>query len=60
MSTPTRKPAAVDRAVIQISRPVHRRLAKIKTNQQRQLKRQVSFTEIIEQLLDQSQHRWVE
>lgn len=60
MSAPTPRPVAADRAVIQISRPVHKRLAKIKTAQQRQLKRQVSFTEIIEQLLDQSQYRWVE
>lgn len=40
-----------ERAVIQISRPLHDRLTKIKNEQQQQLKRQVTFSEIIEQML---------
>lgn len=45
---------SADRAVIQISRPVHVRLSKIKEAREGQLHRQVSFTEIIEQLLDRA------
>ena len=41
-----------ERSVIQVSRPVHDHLTKIKNQQQDLLKRQVSFSEIIEQLLD--------
>lgn len=47
-----REPIAADRAVIQVSRPVHQRLTAIKDARQAQLHRQVSFTEIIEQLLN--------
>ena len=45
---------ALDRMVIQISRPVHQRLTEMKQAQQRQLRRAVSFTEIIEQLLEKA------
>jgi hypothetical protein len=47
----------LDRMVIQVSRPVHEQLTKIKQAQQRQLRRAVSFTEIIEQLLEKAGDR---
>lgn len=47
------KPAS-DRAVIQISRRVHTRLTQMKDEQTQELQRQVSFTEIIEQLLEKA------
>lgn len=42
-----------ERMVIQISKPLHDKLTEIKRQQQAQLKRQVTFSEIIEQLLEQ-------
>ena len=51
----TIKPSS-DRAVIQISRRVHERLTKIKDDQTRERQRQVSFTEVIEQLLESSSY----
>ena len=47
-------PVSETRAVIQISRPLHTRLSQIKEEQQQRLSRQVSFTEVIEQLLDRA------
>ena len=47
-------PVSETRAVIQISRPLHTRLMELKLEQQQRLSRQVSFTEVIEQLLNQA------
>ena len=47
-------PVSETRAVIQISRPLHTRLTELKNEQQQRLSRQVSFTEVIEQLLNQA------
>lgn len=47
-------PVSETRAVIQISRPLHTRLSALKDERQQQLQRQVSFTEIIEQLLERA------
>jgi hypothetical protein len=45
-----------DRTVIQISRPVYDQLTAIQRQRQDTLKRKVSYTEIIEDLLE---HMWV-
>jgi hypothetical protein len=44
----------IDRAVIQVSRPVHTWLLARQRERQLELKRQVSFTEIIEALIRDS------
>ena len=44
------KPISADRKVIQISGPLHAWLTKVKQEKERELGRQVSFTEVIEQL----------
>lgn len=44
-----------ERAVIQVSKPLHDRLAELKREQQDRLKRQVSFSEVIEQLLEKAE-----
>jgi ABC-type oligopeptide transport system substrate-binding subunit len=41
-----------DRTVIQVSRPVYDQLTAIQRQRQDRLKRKVSYTEIIEDLLD--------
>ena len=41
-----------ERAVMHISKPVHDRLTELKNEQQDRLKRQVSYSEVIEQLLE--------
>lgn len=51
---PTEEGTAIDRAVIQVSRPLHTWLLNQKREQQQQLGRQVTFTEIIEQLRDKA------
>jgi hypothetical protein len=41
----------IDTATIRVSRPVHTRLLAMQRERQLELRRQVSFTEIIEQLI---------
>lgn len=53
LTGPAEDSVSPNRAVIQVSRPVHARLTAIKDAKQQQLRRQVTFTEIIEQLLEQ-------
>ena len=43
--------SAKDRKVIQVSEPVWRRLVELQTERQAELKRQVSYSEVIELLL---------
>lgn len=43
-----------DRAVMHISKPVYAKLNALKQQQQQQLKRQVTFSEVIEQLLEKA------
>jgi len=43
--------SAKDRKVIQVSQPVYLRLTAIQNDRQALLKRQVSYSEVIEQLL---------
>lgn len=51
---PKPEPVSTDRAVMHISRPVHKRLTALKNAQQAEQHRLVTFTEIIEQLLDRA------
>jgi hypothetical protein len=46
---------ATDRAVIQVSRPVHNWLLARQRERQLELRRQVSFTEILERLIRDSE-----
>ena len=53
-AAPRRDRWAADRSPIQVSQPVFDRLAAMKEERQQQLHRQVSFTEVIEQLLEKA------
>ena len=44
--------SAKDRKVIQVSEPVWARLAQLQQERQAELKRQVSYSEVIERLLE--------
>jgi hypothetical protein len=44
--------STADRQVIQVSEPVYRRLTDLKVRRQEELKRLVSYTEVIELLLE--------
>ena len=46
--------SATDRAVIQVSKPLHDWLKKVQAEQQQRLGRQVTFSEIIEQLREKA------
>ena len=53
-AAPRRDRWAADRSPIQIAQPVYDRLTAIKEERQQLLHRQVSYTEVIEQLLEKA------